>query len=329
MTNGMERFDFFSNQLRELLNKASSEANPAEWLYNNNMRTPLFMLEGLAKLYSGFHNKPMFTKIKAHFKLLEDTLGQIDYYDGFVKEFSKNEAIPGLIIAFLERRKQENIKLLNDILVAKKWIGKKNGRLEKIYAKISMASWMKEKKEINAIQVYYQNAIVETNVFYRSTGEQFTQLENQVHALRRKLRWLSIYPQALQGCIQLTDSKPVDEKVSKYLIPEILNSSFVKMPDAGTNSYFLLLEKNYFMALSWMIATLGKLKDAGLGITVVKEALAFHKNNIPGNIETILLAASSGENTESVLSKATRICREYFDEQNLEKMIGPVSNVQQ
>lgn len=327
MINGMARFDFFMKQLQEHLTKASQEANPAEWLYANGSRTPLFMLEALAKLYSNLHNKPMFTKIKARFKQLEDVLGDIDHYDCYVKEFSKKEDIPGFVISFLESRKLENLKLLNDVLIEKNWIGKKANRLEKIRKKIKGADWMKEKQEINAIKTFYQNAIVEINVFYRSAGGQFSDLENQVHALRRKLRWLSIFPQALRGCIQLTNSKPMDEKLTKYLIPEIINSPFNKMPDPGDNRYLLLLEKNYFLALSWMIAESGKLKDAGLGIIALEEALAY-KDHLPGNIETVHKVAASGETLEAVLLKATHIFKDYFDEQNLEKLVVGVSSDQ-
>lgn len=327
MINGMARFDLYVNQLQDHLTKASQEANPAEWLYANGARTPLFMLEALAKLYSNLHNKPMFTKIKARFKQLEDVLGDIDHYDCFVKEFSKKEEIPRLIIAYFEKRKEENVKLLNDILVEEKWIGKKANRLEKTREKIKYADWMKEKQEIDAIKTIYQNEIVEINEFYRSVGGQFSDLENQVHALRRKLRWLSIYPQALRGCIQLTNSKPADEKLSKYLVPEIIDSPFNKMPDAADNRYFLLLEKNYFLSLSWMIAESGKLKDAGLGIIAVNEALAFLKDHFPGNIENIRSVAAPGETLESILLKATHICKDYFDEQNLEKLVVSVSSV--
>ncbi|MBS1758205.1 MAG: hypothetical protein JSU03_13100, partial [Bacteroidetes bacterium] len=88
MKHGRERFEFYLVKLEALFAQAIADKNPALWLYNNNARTPLFMLEGLAKLYAGIHNKKKFLKIKEHFKLLEDTLGAIDYYDGFAKEFA-------------------------------------------------------------------------------------------------------------------------------------------------------------------------------------------------------------------------------------------------
>ncbi|MEI9933334.1 MAG: hypothetical protein WDM71_00395 [Ferruginibacter sp.] len=57
---GPERFEHFLKQLEELLKKASRQKNPALWLYKNDARTVLFMLEGLAKMYTSLHNKKSF-----------------------------------------------------------------------------------------------------------------------------------------------------------------------------------------------------------------------------------------------------------------------------
>ncbi|MEO6655229.1 MAG: hypothetical protein ABIO36_04035, partial [Pyrinomonadaceae bacterium] len=133
-------------------------------------------------------------------------------------------------------------------------------------------------------------------------------LESQVHELRRKLRWLSIYPQALQGCIQLTINASNDKNVAKYLTSEIVNSPFNKMPAPGTNRYLLMFNKYYFLALSWMIAELGKLKDQGLRIVVLNESGYDSKSD-----QTV---------TAEILSQATDICRSYFSEKDLDKIIN-------
>lgn len=108
MKNGQARFEYFLNQLQQLLTRAGKQKNPALWLYRNNARTPLFMLEGLAKLYSGLHNKKKFSKIKEQFKLLEDALGSIDYYDAFAKQFAGNKKIPVSITSYLQAQTREN-----------------------------------------------------------------------------------------------------------------------------------------------------------------------------------------------------------------------------
>ena len=58
---GPQRFEYFLMKLEELLAQAAATKNPALFLYQNDARTKLFMLEGLSKLYAGMHNKKKFT----------------------------------------------------------------------------------------------------------------------------------------------------------------------------------------------------------------------------------------------------------------------------
>src|SRR2546421_706365 len=126
---GLSRFNYFFDQLQPLLNKSSKQKNPALWLYINKVRTPLFMLEGLSKIYSSFHNKNKFIKLKEHFKSLEDALGAIDYYDAFAKEFSQNNNIPASVTEYIQAQTREKIQSLNEILGENKWISESNERI--------------------------------------------------------------------------------------------------------------------------------------------------------------------------------------------------------
>jgi hypothetical protein len=108
MKKGIKRFDFYLNQLENLLIEASAQADAGLWLYGNNVRTTLFMLEGLSKIYSGLHDKTIFSKINANFKLLEDLLGAVDYYDAFAKEFSANKKIPASITKYCQEKYVES-----------------------------------------------------------------------------------------------------------------------------------------------------------------------------------------------------------------------------
>ncbi len=313
MKNGPARFAFYLDQLEKLVAEAAKQNSPALWLYQNGARTPLFMLEGLAKLYSGLHNKKGFEKIGAHFKLLEDALGAVDYYDGFAKQFSQDKAVSADITKFAESKSFEKIGTLNDLLIKKGWIGKGANRLSKIRKKLADVDWLDEKAEVKAIESFYRVAIKKVNAFAQTYRTGFTDIETQVHALRRKLRWLSIYPQALRGCIQLDETPSNDKNVAKYLVPEIVNSPFNKMPPAGTNLYLLMFGRDYFLALSWMIAELGKLKDQGLRMVVVTEAGKTSKTD--------------AKNNAAILAKTTEITRTFFAEKNLDKLFAGIVEI--
>ncbi len=313
MINGPARFNLYLDQIEKLLTEAGKQPDAALYLYQNGARTPLFMLEGLAKLYSGLHNKKRFEKIEEYFKLLEDGIGAIDYYDGFARQFAADKKVHAKNAKFAEVKAQEKAASLNKLLKEKNWIGKNADRLSKIKDKLREADWLEDKAEMKAIESYYQRSIEKINTFAKTYESGFTDLESQIHELRRKIRWLSIYPQALQGCVQLTTTSSRDKNVKKYLTPDVINSPFNKLPAASSNRYVLTFNRDYFLALSWMISEFGKLKDQGLRFCVLNEAGAVSNND----------AASEA----AILSRASEITRTYFAEKNLDKMIAGMAKI--
>lgn len=313
MKNGPARFAFYLEQLENLLASAAEQKDPAFWLYQNNARTPLFMLEGLARLYCELHNKHRFEKLEKQFKSLEDALGMIDYYDGFAKQFAADRSVPDTVTKFAQKRAVDESAKLNSLLVAKHWIGDKASRIGKIKEKLAGADWLDEKQEMKAIESNYRENIAKINAFAKTYNNGFTELESQVHELRRKLRWLSIFPAALRGCIQLDETPTQDMNVAKYLTPEIVNSPFNKMPPPSECRYLLMFRRDYFLALSWMIAELGKLKDQGLRTVLLNEA---------GK-----KSPADAVNETAILSQATAISRTFFAEKNLDKLIIGVKKV--
>ncbi len=323
MKPGSTRFDFYLTQLQALIVKSSKQKNPALWLYQNNARTPLFMLEGLSKLYAGIHNKKKFTKLKAHFKLLEDAIGQIDYYDAFAKEFTANKKIPKPITAYLQAQAREKIQSLNEILTEKDWLGSDKSRIEKIRKKLKKAPWQGEKEDVKSIQVFYVNSINSILEFINQKDFHFDNVEKDLHELRRMIRWLSIYPQALRGCIQLSKTQKSPVYLNKYLTKEITGSPYNNMPDAAGCKHFLLLDKNRFYALSWMISESGKLKDNGLRLEVVKEAIlqTSSAREKEAEIKAKQYFGSGQLTIQQVLDRSEELFKTYCKEKNLEALL--------
>ncbi|MEO6228615.1 MAG: hypothetical protein ABJB11_09950 [Ferruginibacter sp.] len=329
MQKGLIRFEFFLNQLQTLLTAAAKEKNPALWLYRNNARTPLFMLEALSKMYAELHNKKRFSKINAHFKMAEDALGAVDYYDNVAKDLQSHKKIPADIIAYLQAESMEKIQSLNEILSEDDWLTTGKNRLAKIHNKLAKADWLDEEKEIEAIKDYYGTAIYEITEFIDKREFHFENMEDDVHELRRKLRWLSIYPQALLGSIQLEKSSRQSRQLKKYCIPEITGSPYNKMPDSGNCKYLLLLDESNFYALSWMIAELGKIKDDGLNIIAVKEALQVKSELDDANAfkKTYSILGRNQTPLPQLLNKAESTSKIFFTEQNLEHLVKGIKEI--
>ncbi len=327
---GPERFEHFLKQLEELFRKASRQKNPALWLYKNDARTVLFMLEGLAKMYTSLHNKKKFSKLDIEFKELEDILGAIDYYDVFAKEFVSDKRIPRTVISYLQAQTREKIQSLDELLREGKWIGAGNKRIDKIRKILKKTDWLKEKEEIKRIQQFYKDAIEHITLFVDKEDFHFENIETDVHELYRKIRWLSIYPHGLLGSIQLRKEKKISKQLSKYITKQEVNSLFNKMPDPGKNKYFLLLEQNHFYALSWMIAALGKLKDSGLRVVAIKEALQQTSpvSDAAAYKKTYRFLGKKQLTLQQLLNQADGICKTYFAEKNLDKLlIGITSGI--
>jgi hypothetical protein len=279
-------------------------------------------------MYAGIHNKKKFCKIKEHTKLLEDAIGQIDYYDAFAKEFSADKNMPANIINYLQEQSREKIQSLNELLAEKNWLGDDADRIKKIRKKLEEADWKDEKEDIKSIQKFYVTAINKILEFINEKDFHFSDVEKDVHEFRRMLRWLSIYPQALRGCIQLGKSKTAAPKyLTKYLTPAITGSPYNKMPDAADLKHFLLFDQNRFYALSWMIAELGNLKDSGLKVEVIKEALLqTSKTNEKAALAEAYKIAGAGQKTiAQILTAAENVCKTFCKEKNLENLIIAVA----
>lgn len=319
---GKSRFVFYLTQLQNILEKAESSENVAVSIYSQNARTPLFMFEALTRIYKRMHNKKEFKKLNLLFKDFEDRLGSIDFYDGFYHEFENDKRMPDLIISYVDDKKEEALKLLGEDLKETKWIGKHKKRIAKIINKLEKIDWLDEKEDTREILKVYQHYVDKITERYQVNKIRFTDLENDVHELRRELRWLSIYPQALRGLMQLTPKTEPAEFLKKYLTPEIVSSPYNVMPDGSGLQDYITLDRNYFFALSWMISELGKLKDAGLKIDLVEESvISVYKTSA----HTKELAHSLGDENKmtiaEILQQSETIAQTFFQENILEHLI--------
>ncbi|MGN6533479.1 MAG: hypothetical protein ACTHK0_17185 [Ginsengibacter sp.] len=319
---GLSRFLFYLEKIKTILQKAESAENPALNAYTQDLRTPLFMLEALSRLYKKIHPHQKLKKLNKQFKELEDQLGAIDYYDSFAKEFALNDKIPSAIITYLKDKTAEKTEGLNTCFKKENWIGNNNNRISKITKTLQKIDWLNEKEDTAAILNIYQQAIEKLDKKYKIPNLRFTDVEKDVHELRRELRWLSIYPQALRGLIQLKSNPDTPDFLKKYLTPEILHSLFNIMPDGSNLQDHIFLNDNYYYALSWMIAELGKLKDNGLKIVLIEESISIvYKTN--ENVEQLAYGLC-GENQmkiPQVLTHSEQLANTFFDENILENLI--------
>lgn len=116
---GKNRFNHFLTKIDEILNEAANSEDTARIIYSRDMRTPLFMLEALSRIYKKINSHKKFKKLNKKFKDLEDFIGKIDFYDGFHKEFMEDKKIPELVTVYAKDQTEKKIKEFNKHLKKK------------------------------------------------------------------------------------------------------------------------------------------------------------------------------------------------------------------
>ncbi|MEI9933333.1 MAG: hypothetical protein WDM71_00390 [Ferruginibacter sp.] len=117
----------------------------------------------------------------------------------------------------MQAQTREKIQSLDELLREGEWIGTNNKRIQKTRKILKEIDWLKEKEEIKRIEEFYKDAIEQITLFVDKENFHFENIETDVHALRRKIRWLSIYPHGLLGSIQLHKEKKISKRLSKYI----------------------------------------------------------------------------------------------------------------
>lgn len=319
---GFKRFEFYMELLQVSLDKASLSDNPALALYQDNARTTLFMLEALSRVYEKMHNKKTFGNLKDDFKLLEDMLGAVDYHDSFSRQFAADKKIPAAIKRWLKIKTEENLTALNAVLKERKWIGNENKRITKINEHLLEAHWETGKKDTAMVLEVYNKFIHDIVQTYESDGINFNDVEADLHELRRKLRWLSIYPQCFSGLFQLKLVKEAGAAQAKYLTKEILGSPYNKMPLQATKQV-ILLDANNFYSLSWMIDRLGNLKDNGLKKDLLLDAVraTTRSSDKQATARAAELSGTPKTTVQSILAAAKKETATFFNQKLLEAFV--------
>ncbi len=303
-------FLVYSLEINKLFSKAKTQKNPALWLYANNARLSFFMMESLCRIFdNGLHN-PWFAHWHKIFKKLEDSLGQIDFYDGFIKEYSINKKLSPDITYYLQTKREKALKKFDKRIKKEDYlnVGLRNFELEFKKQNINF-----DADTISKIEAVIKNELVAIQQFASYNNYTYVYIEDHVHELRRKLRWIGIYTQSLQGIIKLTESGQNYKWKRNYLTKEILNSPFNKMP---VNKFpkHIEFEKSHFYALNWMVNELGVLKETGLKTEIFSKAIRKTENleKLPA-LKKAHLVLGIKQSEEDILKKASKESKDFFD----------------
>jgi hypothetical protein len=282
---GLARFGAQLDRVRTALAaRPSADARGADALrgqvlYKANIRTPLFMLEGLARVACGTGgDEEVFGEILRDVKILEDVTGQVDFW-WVVREKSVAWGLPPEFLRHAEDHHQAACGRMAGWLEARAWVdhrylpteGDVRLRVHRMGRALADESWPSPRKESRRIAEFFLDRVRSTDAAVRALD--LDDVEHGLHELRRKLRWLSIYATSLDGAVQLDTAARAPKGWARYLTPAVVNNPFNALPKGDGRAEPLRLPAPLFYALSWLIAELGALKDRAQWTEVVAHGL--------------------------------------------------------
>lgn len=314
-------FLFYSAQLQDLLKRASNQKNPALWLYKNNARTILFMLESLTRLHDNAFDEKLFGKWNKRFKKLEDLFGEIDQFASLENELKLNKKISSETVKYFSVNASNYFEKCNQRLIEKEWF---NDKLNSFDYKLSEFDVEYNQGYLDDLKYAMIDELIAITKFVKKSNYQFTKIEEEVHELRRKLRWISIYAQALNGLIQLRKSTKKIKFKTNYFTKDILKSPYNIVPPRPKNTAIIEFDHDSFFALSWMIKELGSLKDKGLKVQKLSDAI-FISEDITKELATekaLKLLGLDIKTQENILKQASEFVETFIvKDKILERLI--------
>ena len=277
MKSAKSRYLYFIYQFSKTLQSAieahqkDPKLHPVPFLHAKDGRTPCFMLQALARIdvKTGRHND-LAEEWLSEFKALEDGIGKYDYWAAYLQQ-NKAWKFPAPVVKYITEQAQIAIGVLEERLIKWGWMVKHiDGSyhyspvaVNRFKIKAEKAKWYKSEKEYIKLLKFFRDETIEIHEKLVTKELDLNKLEEGIHELRRKLRWIAIYCIALRGKVALAKPQPGDA-LSQYITPENQNTKFNQLPKSKTETHVLNILPGAYYAMSNVIKSIGDIKDPGL-----------------------------------------------------------------
>lgn len=264
---GLQVINFNLQQLRSKITEtlSSYKNNPDSLTLRGDIRVLFFKLQSLTRTYEKATDEAVFTKYRQFFKKFEDLYGKVDLQHTLLTQAQKlNE--PELVTFYKNSKDQATQTLLaeldkNGFLDPK---GKVFDRIEKAFNKFD--DWKKPKKDKKQQIKILINEAEQLSEDIKDRKFTNADLELGLHELRRKLRWLVIQVQTLNGLTEYAPEEKMKASTQVYLTEllnsnsHLLESSFLKMRPADIKNP-IIIPQNIHAMLSEIVTRIGAEKD--------------------------------------------------------------------
>jgi hypothetical protein len=251
----------------ELFQKAIGEKNPSYFLYQNKARSPLFMVEALIRLVNKLIDDKEVRRTLKAVKKLEDRIGKIDEADGFLKLFGNNKKVKRTQLGHFRERLDKILQKSDAKLIDKAYY---QNLFHSTISEFTIN--FNDRMLILKLREIILKELEKCYRYFLKHKSNFTNID-EVHEMRRKLRWISMYAQALDGVVSLKDDKANYKWEKEMITPADRKLKYNKL---GTNKQLeehIAFNRKAFLALSHVITELGTIKETGLQVAALASSL--------------------------------------------------------
>lgn len=272
-----KRYNYFLNQFSKCLQNAIDSykkepmIHPVLTLYSLNARTSCFMLQALARIDLKISRHKKIAAVWLNeYKAIEDSLGKVDYWYVYLKQ-NKYWNLPAPMFNYVTQQLHLACGITEERLIKFGWLTKDaNGTFQ--YSSIAYdrfkemckkVKWHKTNKEHQKLLKLFKDESIKIHKKLISNTLDINKLEEGIHELRRKLRWIAIYSIALRGKVAIAKHLP-GEPLSEYVTAFSQANKYNYLPKKTSKTLQINFLPGAYYALSEVIQLLGDIKDSGL-----------------------------------------------------------------
>jgi hypothetical protein len=263
-----ERVLVHTAKIDEILRSEPDADKLVDLVMSKDLRRQVFLLEGVAKLYSDIHGKKA-ERVYVGAKKLEDQLGHFSMTKSNVAAAEKVGADPA-VVELLRKDMAASRAALTDLLT-EEWMPDAKGRipaLRDVVEEWGEAKWGSYDKDIDRVKSELSRRLSKLETTPYDMGD----LDNGIHELRRQLRWFPIDAESLNGLFQLDEKANPVKAYEPLLKADIATSKYVQLPEATREQSPISLSKSVYCGLMQLTLDLGALKDSGEPIHFIRDA---------------------------------------------------------
>lgn len=250
-------------------------------MIDKDIRRQVFLLEGGLKFYKKAYPELDAQKIKV--KALEDVLGHVKGTSSMLA-LAQAKGAPKAVLDVMQHHADDARGRL-ETLVKQEWMPNADGQIPAIADLLNTfenVDWMSYKDDKSFVRKEFSRRVKKMGAVPYKMDE--LQGDFGVHELRRNLRWVPIYAEALDGLVQHdADVNPV-KAYEPLLEKDISSSKYMNLPEADFEKKPVTVSKSLYAANMTLVGAFGDLKDRGEEIEEV--ALAYKEAGLAPDYES-------------------------------------------